>query len=51
MANKEMEPDAPASPRPAGDRFSHIEKFVRWAFWIAIAGAIAWVFVDLLIQH
>ncbi len=51
MTDKEVIPGNPISPKPADNRFDRVERIVRWAFWIAVAGAIAWVFVDLLIQH
>jgi hypothetical protein len=51
MTDREDGPDAPASLQPADDRFTRVEKIVRWAFWIGLAAAIVWVFADLMIKH
>lgn len=51
MSDNETAPSAPASPHLASGRFARVETIVRWAFWLAMAGAFAYVFVDLLVQH
>ena len=51
MTDNKVESGDSVSPKSVDDRFARIEKVVRWAFWILVAGTIVWVFADLLIHH
>ena len=50
MTDREIQPGDTVSPKPADDRFTRVEKVIRWVFWIGMAGATVWVFASLLIH-
>lgn len=51
MTDKEFRPGTPVVPQPADDRFTRVERIVRWVFWIGLSAVILWFFVDLLVKH